>query len=144
MHLQYKRPGFNPRVRKIPWRRKWQSTPVFLLGKSRGHRSLAGYSPWGYKELDMTERPTLSLLHNILFIYFWLCWVFVCVWGLVSCDCISVSGNLTLRCLLCCYQWRNKLFIIWRSPHMGQAGKFSLSPCWERMGFKGSQTWLVG
>ena len=37
------------------WRRKWQSTPVFLPRKSHGWRSLAGYSPWGHKELDMTE-----------------------------------------------------------------------------------------
>ena len=35
------------RVRKIPWRRKWQPTPVFLPGKSHGQRSLVGYSPWG-------------------------------------------------------------------------------------------------
>ena len=39
---------------KIPWRRKWQSTPVFLPGESHGWRSL-GYSPWDHKELDMTE-----------------------------------------------------------------------------------------
>ena len=38
------------------WRRKWQPTPVFLPGKSHGWRSLVGYSPWGCKELDMTER----------------------------------------------------------------------------------------
>ena len=38
---------FNPWVRKIPWRRKWQPTPDFLPGKSHGQRSLAGYSPWG-------------------------------------------------------------------------------------------------
>ena len=37
------------------WRRKWQSTPVFLPGKFHGYRSLLGYSPWGCKELDMTE-----------------------------------------------------------------------------------------
>ena len=37
------------------WRRKWQPTAVFLLGESHGQRSLAGYSPWGCKELDMTE-----------------------------------------------------------------------------------------
>ena len=38
---------FNPRVGKIPWRRGWQPTPVFLPGKSHGQRSLAGYSPRG-------------------------------------------------------------------------------------------------
>ena len=34
-------------VGRIPWRRKWQPTPIFLPGKSHGQRSLAGYSPWG-------------------------------------------------------------------------------------------------
>ena len=38
-----KRPGFDPWVKKIPWRRKWQPTPVFLPGESLGQRSLAGY-----------------------------------------------------------------------------------------------------
>ena len=38
------------------WRRKWQPTPVLLPGKSHWWRSLVGYSPWGHKELDMTER----------------------------------------------------------------------------------------
>ena len=42
-----RRPGSNPWVRKIPWRRKWQPTPVFLPGKPHGQRSLVGYSPWG-------------------------------------------------------------------------------------------------
>ena len=39
----------------IPWWRKWQPTPVFFLGKFRGQRRLAGYSPVGHKESDMTE-----------------------------------------------------------------------------------------
>ena len=46
------RPGFNPWVGKISWRRKWQPTPVFLPGRSHGWRSLVGYSPWGLKESD--------------------------------------------------------------------------------------------
>ena len=46
--------------RKIPCRREWLPTPVFLLGESHGQRSLAGYSPWGHKELDMTEWQTHS------------------------------------------------------------------------------------
>ena len=41
-----------------PWRKKWQPTPVILPGKSWGRRSLVGYSPWGLKELDMTEQLT--------------------------------------------------------------------------------------
>ena len=52
---RYKRHSFDPWVRKIPWRRKWQSTPVFLPGKSYGQRSLVGYSPQGCKGSDATE-----------------------------------------------------------------------------------------
>ena len=45
----------DPSVGKIPWRRKWKPTPVFLLGESHGQRILVGYSPWGHKELDTTK-----------------------------------------------------------------------------------------
>ena len=48
--------GFDPWVRKILWRRKWQPTLVLLPGKFHGWRSVVGYSPWGRKELDTTER----------------------------------------------------------------------------------------
>ena len=50
-----KRHGFSPQVGKIPRRRPWQPTPLFLPGESHGQRSLAGYSPWGHKESDTTE-----------------------------------------------------------------------------------------
>ena len=46
---QCRRCRFNPRIGKIPQRRKWQLTPVFLPGKSHGQRNLVGYSPWGCK-----------------------------------------------------------------------------------------------
>ena len=64
--LQCGRPGFDPWVGRIPWRRKWQSTLVLLPGKSQGQRSLVGYSPWGRKELDTTEQLhfTYSVLHS--------------------------------------------------------------------------------
>ena len=55
---------FDPWVGKIPWRRKWQPTPVFLPGKSHGQRSLTGYSPKGPKDLDMTERLSTWLGHS--------------------------------------------------------------------------------
>ena len=48
--------------REGPWRRKWQSTLVLLPGKSHGQRSLVGYSPWGCKELDSTERLHFPVL----------------------------------------------------------------------------------
>ena len=46
---------FDPWIGKIPWRRAWQSPPIYLPGESHGKRNLAGSSPWGCKELDMTE-----------------------------------------------------------------------------------------
>ena len=46
------------------WRRKWQSTPVFLPGELHGQRNLAGYSPWGRKELDITVRLTHTHTHT--------------------------------------------------------------------------------
>ena len=51
----HRRRGFNLWVGKIPWRRKWQSTLVFLHGESHGQRSLEGYRLWGHKESDTTE-----------------------------------------------------------------------------------------
>ena len=59
--LQCGRAVFNPWVGKIPWRRRWQHTPVFLPGESHGEWSLVGYSPWGHKESDTTEQLTLML-----------------------------------------------------------------------------------
>ena len=63
------RPGFNPWVWKIPWRRKWQPTPVFLPGESHGRRSLVGCSPQGYKELETTERLHF-LSFTVMMLYF--------------------------------------------------------------------------
>ena len=67
-HLQRRRPKFDPWIGKIPWRRRWQSTPVFLPEKSHGQRSLAGYSPWGHKESDTTEWLTLWAASIILWV----------------------------------------------------------------------------
>ena len=52
---RHMRQGFDPWVGKIPWRRAWQPTPVFLPGESHGQRSLVGYSPQGCKKSDTTE-----------------------------------------------------------------------------------------
>ena len=62
---RHKSLGFSPWVGKIPWRRKWQPTPMFLPGKSHGQRSLADYSSWGHRELDMTEWLLLLLLSHV-------------------------------------------------------------------------------
>ena len=55
-----RRPGFNPWVGKISWRREWQPPPGFLPGKPRGQKSLVSYSPRGCIKLDMAEPLTLS------------------------------------------------------------------------------------
>ena len=55
---------FDPWVEKIPWRRKWQPTPVFLPGEFQGQRILVGYSPWDSKELDVTERWINNSVHT--------------------------------------------------------------------------------
>ena len=49
---QWRRPELDPWVRKTPWRRAWQPTPVFLPGESDGQRSLADYSPWNKKRVE--------------------------------------------------------------------------------------------
>ena len=65
-----RRHGFKPWVAKIVWRRRWQPTPVFLLEKFHGQRSLVGYSPWGHKESDTTEHThTHTPLQLVLFLW---------------------------------------------------------------------------
>ena len=54
-NLPAKRCRFDPWVRKIPWRRKGQPTPVFMSGEYHGQKSLEGYNPEGHKESDTTE-----------------------------------------------------------------------------------------
>ena len=108
------RRGFNPWVGKIPWRRKWQPTPVFLPGRSHGQRSLVGYSPWSCKEvrydwmtkqqakkwiltLNTSQRKFISLL-NFFFFLLETCWkYFFCsvifnVWSL-SCAPFRPPGS---------------------------------------------------
>ena len=55
---------FHPWVGKIHWRRAWQPTPKFLPGKSNAQRSLAGYSPLGHEESDMTEATEHAGTHG--------------------------------------------------------------------------------
>ena len=62
-----RRPEFDPWFGSIPWRRKWQFTPVFFPGESHGQRSLVGYCPWGREELDMTEYIYIHTHTNTLY-----------------------------------------------------------------------------
>ena len=69
--LKCRRPGFDPWVGKIPWKRKWQPTPVFLPGESHEQRNLAGYGLLGCKESDTTERLKLSNFTYFTQIFSW-------------------------------------------------------------------------
>ena len=62
---KHKRSRFDPWIRRIPWGRKWQRTPVFLPEKFHGQRSLAGYSSWGRKESDMMSDWSHTHKENI-------------------------------------------------------------------------------
>ena len=61
---RHKRTGFHPLVGTIPWRREWQSTPVFLPGEFKTQRRLSSYPPWGRKESNMTEQLTHTHTHT--------------------------------------------------------------------------------
>ena len=63
---QCRRCRFSPWVRNIPWRRKWQPTPVLLLGKSHGQRSLVGYSQWGHKRVRQNLVNKQQQQHRVL------------------------------------------------------------------------------
>ena len=58
LKLKCRRPGFNPWVGKIPWKRKWQPTSVLLPGELHGKSGLAGSCPWGHKGSDTTDQLT--------------------------------------------------------------------------------------
>ena len=65
------RPGFNSWAGKISWRRKWQPTPVSLPRNPHGWWNLVGYSPWGRKKLDTTERLHFTSGPYFPLFYFW-------------------------------------------------------------------------
>ena len=101
--LNVGRSGFNPWVQTIPCRRKWQPTPVFLLGEFHGQRSLAGYSPWG-------SQTWLSNQHSHIHITYLRIWTVYLVFHQLSrtayCHSIQTyNGEKTLQMCLN-YKWR--------------------------------------
>ena len=65
---QCRRCGFNPWVRKIPWRRKWYPTLVFLPGKSHGQRRLVDYSPWIAIRCDLATKQS-NQIHMVVYVF---------------------------------------------------------------------------
>ena len=115
------RHGFNPWAGKIPWRRKWQPTSVFLPGKSHGQRSLVGYSPWSCKGVRydwMTKQQTKKwvltlntfqrkfiLLLDFFFFLLEKCWKYFFLFSDIYCLVAELYPFSTIR-LLC----------LWDSP----------------------------
>jgi len=81
---RHKRLRFDPWVGKIPWRRAWQPSPVSLPGESHEQRSLAGYSPWGHKESDMTEATYHSTPYRFLIQFNHLWFMFNTIFNIVE------------------------------------------------------------
>ena len=114
----------DPWVEKIPWRREWLPTPVFLPGEFHGQRCLVGYSPWGCKEPDMTEQLIIikakrsqgkvsgtnttilcrgrNELYNIQPVFHIFC-----------CCCSSAGANMSSLCLL--YRYIFALYKTWKN-----------------------------
>ena len=66
-----RRCGFKSWVGKIPWRRKWQTSPLFLPGEPHGQRSLVDYSPWGHKQsytTKHTQKENMKIFTAVLFL----------------------------------------------------------------------------
>ena len=121
MCLQCRRPGFDPWLGKIPWRREWQPIPVFLPGMFHGQKSLAGYSPWGCKESDMAEQLTLWLHVRV--------WVPVGIEEMILWSTLSRQGSQTRKGEVS-HLLVNKLLTTvgtWAlSQHMQQSSELSL------------------
>ena len=107
---RHRRGRFNPWVRKIPWRRAGQPTPVCLPGKPHGQRNLAVYSPWGCKESQMTDAqeerkfrsvPSLHLLSvsSTVFAMFLLNRIYCLQIGFVLCHFLIAMRQLVLQVL---------------------------------------------
>ena len=118
--LQCGRPGFDPCVGQIPWRRKWQPTPVLLPGNFHGWRSLVGYSPWGRKELHTTEQ-----LHFLTFPFF------LMVFPVVTYGCESWTTKKAEHQRIDAFQlwcWRRLVKVPWKARRSNQSILKEINP----------------
>ena len=106
-----KRCEFNPWVRKIPWRRAWQPTPIFFPGKFHGQRSLLSSSPWGCIESDMSEATYQAHTGQAQ-----------------ACPQVGLLSQPLLYLIL----WPRLWWSSWSLPHLVQFWKLELLPMnWE-------------
>ena len=118
-----KRCGFDLWVGKIPWRRAWQPTPVFLPGKSHGQRNLAGYNPQGHRELDKIKTAQHACMHVYICIYVHMC-MHVCIY-LYKYKCTCVYKFMYIRAHIIKSATYIKIFVCCRS-----VAKSSLTLCY--------------
>ena len=96
---------FNPWIQKIPWRRKWQPTPVFLPEEFHGRRSLVGYSPWGCKESDTTEVTAREVIKHFFFNF-----LLLNLKELAYSDWLLLLRNMHIR-FFCLFSWSDSPFV---------------------------------
>ena len=133
--LQCRRPGFDPWIGKVPWRREWLPTPVFLPGEFYGQRHLAGYSPWHHKELDTTERWTYTVeIWNLGRGWWWaeMCWTGG-QWGLwmdlVSTCCSELLLSMSVSQRPAWSHWGGNRPLACLFPHRAYASSW-IRGCW--------------
>ena len=117
---RWRRCRFDPWLRKIPWNRKWQPTLVLLPGKYHGQRNLVGYSPWGRRELDMTEHAGTTFLSihplSVSFLTPLFSWPFLLAsWLLKLLPSFNVSLN-TITCQVIFFHFCNSPQITFLPP----------------------------
>ena len=110
---EIRRHGFDPWIRKIPWRRAWQPTPVFMPGESHGQRSLVGYNPQGGTELDAMKwlsRHASMHTHIHTYKYVWVfihtyifAYTYICVYICMLCVYIHISQCFIHSSAFLCY-----------------------------------------
>ena len=119
-----RRYGFNPCVRKIPWRRAWQPTPVILPGESHGQRSLADYRPEGHKWSDTTEVTKHSIAHVPSICTLWRfltinrCWILSKVFSEFIEMMRFLFFNLLMWCITLWFVHTEKFLCPWDKSHL--------------------------
>ena len=118
---------FDSWIRKMPWRRKWQSPPAFLPGESHGWRSLIGYTPWGRKESDTTEQLNNKVTETCQVIC-----TYVAVSGEAEHFLTLFSKKVKVKSLSCVQLFVTPWTVAYQAPpSMG----FSRQECWSGLPF---------
>ena len=119
-YSRYKRQEFNTWIRKIPWNRKGQPTPVFLSGKFHGQWSLVGYNLWSSKESDMTEQAhTRECTHTHMHVYIYM-YTLICIY---KCICICIY-----KYAKCIFYERKKVKVLLAELYLTLCNSMGCSP----------------